>query len=57
VHLQEAYEKYGYKQGDFPVAERLCKEVISLPIHTEMNGEVQEYIILNVKNFFNENRK
>ena len=53
VHLQEAYAVYGYKKGDFPVAERLCSEVISLPIHTEMKPEVQEYIIDNVKSFFN----
>lgn len=53
VHLQEAYETYGYKVGDFPVAERLCKDVISLPIHTEMKDEVQEYIIATIKSFFN----
>jgi dTDP-4-amino-4,6-dideoxygalactose transaminase len=52
VHLQQAYKIYGYQEGDFPVAERLCKEVISLPIHTEMKDEVQNYIIENVVNFF-----
>lgn len=53
VHLQEAYRIYGYKEGDFPVSERLCEEVISLPIHTEMKESVQTYIIENVLNFFN----
>lgn len=53
VHLQEAYSVYGYERGDFPVAERLCGEVISLPIHTEMKADVQEYIIENILNFFN----
>jgi len=52
VHLQEAYSIYNYKKGDFPVAESLCEEVISLPIHTEMNSDVQEYIIQNIKDFF-----
>ena len=52
VHLQEAYLIYGYQQGDFPIAERLCKEVISFPIHTEMKDEVQNYIIENIINFF-----
>jgi len=52
VHLQQAYKVYGYQEGDFPIAERLCKEVISLPIHTEMKDEVQDYIIENVVNFF-----
>ncbi|MES2376102.1 MAG: DegT/DnrJ/EryC1/StrS family aminotransferase [Bacteroidota bacterium] len=52
VHLQEAYLIYGYKEGDFPVSERLCKEVISLPIHTEMKEEVQSYIIKHIISFF-----
>lgn len=53
VHLQEAYKVYGYQEGDFPIAERLCQEVISFPIHTEMKEEVQDYIIENIINFFN----
>ncbi len=52
VHLQEAYRQYGNQSGDFPVAEQLCKDVISLPIHTEMKEEVQEYIIDQIKAFF-----
>lgn len=57
VHLQEAYRVYGYNDGDFPVSERLCKEVISLPIHTEMKPETQAFIIENIIAFFNENGK
>lgn len=53
VHLQEAYQIYGYKEGDFEVAERLCKEVISFPIHTEMKDEIQDYIIASIISFFN----
>lgn len=52
VHLQEAYQIYGYKRGDFPVAERLCEEVLSFPIHTEMKDNVQDYIIENIFKFF-----
>lgn len=55
VHLQEAYLDYGYKRGDFPVAEKLCTEVISLPIHTEMKDDIQKYIIENIHRFFNSN--
>ncbi|OGJ15392.1 hypothetical protein A3K73_08005 [Candidatus Pacearchaeota archaeon RBG_13_36_9] len=33
LHLQRAYFNLGYKKGDFPNAERACKELISLPIH------------------------
>lgn len=53
VHLQKAYQVYGYNEGDFPIAEKLCKEVISFPIHTEMKVEVQNYIIENIIGFFN----
>ncbi|GAA4092990.1 DegT/DnrJ/EryC1/StrS family aminotransferase [Mucilaginibacter panaciglaebae] len=53
VHLQKAYQNYGYKEGDFPVAESLCKEVISFPIHTEMKAEMQDHIIESIISFFN----
>lgn len=55
VHLQKAYIGFGYGSGDFPVTERLCATVLSLPIHTEMQSEQQDYIIDNVKSYFSEN--
>jgi UDP-2-acetamido-2-deoxy-ribo-hexuluronate aminotransferase len=48
LHLQKAYEYLGYKEGDFPVSEMLCDEVLALPIHTEITKEQQEYIIHNL---------
>ncbi|MGK7390839.1 MAG: DegT/DnrJ/EryC1/StrS family aminotransferase [Candidatus Cyclobacteriaceae bacterium M2_1C_046] len=54
LHLQKAYSSYGYKKGDFPVAEELSKKVLSLPIHTEMNNEQLEYITSTIKAFYNE---
>ena len=53
LHLQKAYAELAYKEGDFPVTERLCKQVLSLPIHTEMEQEQLEYIIHSVSQFFN----
>jgi dTDP-4-amino-4,6-dideoxygalactose transaminase len=44
IHLQKAFEYSGYKKGDFPVAEKLCEMVISLPMHTELTEEQQRYI-------------
>lgn len=52
LHQQVAYQGYGYKDGDFPVSEALCKKVLSLPIHTEMKEEEQHYIIESIKSFF-----
>lgn len=47
-HLQKAYSYFGYKEGDMPNTEDLCSRVISLPIHTEMSDEQQEFIIQKV---------
>jgi len=52
VHLQNAYKQFGYKAGDLPVSESLCSQVISLPIHTEMDLEQLEYIVNFVNQFF-----
>ncbi|WP_228780009.1 DegT/DnrJ/EryC1/StrS family aminotransferase [Aquiflexum lacus] len=52
VHLQEAYKFLGYKKGDFPIAEALCQEVISLPMHTEIEDDQQAYIIKSINSFF-----
>ena len=32
VHLQNAYKDYGFKQGDFPITERISTELLSLPM-------------------------
>lgn len=52
LHLQKAYLEYGGKKDQFPVAEKLCNQVISLPIHTEMNPDTQDYIIDHILNYF-----
>jgi UDP-2-acetamido-2-deoxy-ribo-hexuluronate aminotransferase len=52
LHLQKAYLHYGGKEGQFPVSEKLCKNVLSLPIHTEMKNREQDYIIEKVIKFF-----
>lgn len=53
MHLQKAYSDYGCKEGDFPVSERLCTEVVSIPIHTQMNEAMLEFITLAIKSYFN----
>lgn len=44
LHLQEAYAHFGGKGGDFPAAEHAAEEVLSLPMHTELNEEQQAQI-------------
>ena len=52
LHLQQAYRFLGYGENEFPVTAALCKEVLSLPMHPEMEQEQIEYITLNVLKFF-----
>ena len=50
LHFQEAYkDEARYRPGDFPVTERLCQTVFSLPMHTEMDEQQIAYIIEGVK--------
>jgi len=51
LHLQKAFHYLGYKRGDFPVTESLCENVVSLPIHTEMDMEQLEYITYEIENY------
>jgi UDP-2-acetamido-2-deoxy-ribo-hexuluronate aminotransferase len=51
LHLQKAYQDLGYKEGDFPVTEQLCKSVISLPMHTELDEEQLKSITGSVLEF------
>ncbi len=53
LHIQEAYRYLGYNETDFPVTNSLCKEVLSLPMHTDMEQDQLDYIILKVLEFFN----
>lgn len=48
LHQQKAYLDPRYKDGDFPVAEKLAACVLSLPMHTELDQEQLEYIVTNV---------
>jgi len=51
LHLQKAYQDSRYKAGDFPVAEKLCECVLSLPMHTELTEAQLEYITKSVLEF------
>ena len=51
LHLQKAYADLGYREGSLPVSEELCKRVLSLPIHTEMERIQLEYISEHIQQF------
>lgn len=51
LHAQKAYRDERYRESDFPVTNQLVKEVISLPMHTELDDEQIAYIAKTVIDF------
>lgn len=55
VHLQPFYRKnFGFKEGDFPVAEKFYRNEISIPIYPSLNEEDINYISQTIKHQLNE---
>lgn len=54
MHMQKAYTDSRYKEGDFPVTEELSRNVISLPMHTELTEDQLVYITQGVIDALNE---
>lgn len=55
LHLQECFGELGYRPGDLPITERLCDEVLSLPIYPELSQEQMEYVARGVLKFYGMN--
>lgn len=53
LHLQKCFEYLGYKEGQFPVTEKMCKQILALPIYPELTNEEVEYICDCIKEFYN----
>lgn len=51
LHLQPAYAHLGYKQGDFPMTEKYCNEILSLPIFPELRKHEVKEIVEAVRGF------
>jgi dTDP-4-amino-4,6-dideoxygalactose transaminase len=51
LHLQNAYQSLGYKPGDFPVAESVAPEIVSLPMFPNLRPDQQERIVREVMSF------
>ncbi|MBN2121409.1 MAG: DegT/DnrJ/EryC1/StrS family aminotransferase [Candidatus Omnitrophica bacterium] len=49
LHLQPAYKHLGYNKGDFPVAEAVAEEILSLPMYPELSREQIEYVIEQIR--------
>lgn len=53
LHLQDAYRSLGYKKGDFPVAEKCCEQLVSLPMFPELISEQISYVVEKIKSIVN----
>jgi dTDP-4-amino-4,6-dideoxygalactose transaminase len=52
LHLQPAFKKLGHRAGDFPVAEAVARQEISLPIFPEMTEAQLEFVCRSIREFF-----
>jgi UDP-2-acetamido-2-deoxy-ribo-hexuluronate aminotransferase len=48
LHLQNAFKSDRFTEGSFPVTEKLCATVLSLPMHTELDEDTLSYITRTV---------
>lgn len=52
LHLQECYQALGYHQGQLPVSEKAAKEVLSIPIYSELTSDQIAYVVQTIKGYF-----
>ena len=50
LHLQECFTDLGYKEGDFPVSEKVSNHIIALPIYPESTNEQRKYVVSTIEN-------
>jgi dTDP-4-amino-4,6-dideoxygalactose transaminase len=52
LHLQPAARALGYREGDFPVAERQAKRIITLPVHQHLSADQLDYTLAAIREFY-----
>ncbi|MDH7481705.1 MAG: DegT/DnrJ/EryC1/StrS family aminotransferase [Armatimonadota bacterium] len=52
LHYEEAYRYLGYKEGDFPEAEKAAREVLSLPVFPELTEQQLAHVAATIRTFF-----
>jgi dTDP-4-amino-4,6-dideoxygalactose transaminase len=53
LHQQKAYEHLGYKVGEFPVTERIAREIVSLPMYPNLSHRQQDEVVGKITEFLN----
>lgn len=52
LHLTKAYEFLGYREGDLPVCEQACREIISLPMFADLEDGQVDYVVDCVRQYY-----
>ena len=53
IHLMKFYKEMGFKEGDYPVCEKISKTTLAIPFHTNMSIEDIEYVCKNIADIQN----
>jgi dTDP-4-amino-4,6-dideoxygalactose transaminase len=51
LHLQKAYRSLGYVAGDFPICEKVAREIVSLPMYPQLAAEQQKRVVNEIMSF------
>ncbi|MDP3143190.1 MAG: DegT/DnrJ/EryC1/StrS family aminotransferase, partial [Candidatus Omnitrophota bacterium] len=49
LHLQNAYSELGYKKGDFPIAEKVATQIMSIPMSPHLSEEKIRFVAATLK--------
>ncbi len=52
LHLQPIYRELGYREGDLPITEKLCREILSLPFFPDLTLDEAKYVVDTIKEFY-----
>ena len=57
IHLSNFYKNMGYDQIKLPITEKMYMEVLTLPMYPDLTKTEMDYIIRNIKKFFQNEKK
>ena len=57
LHLQKAFSSFGFRSGQFPVAEKASHEVLSLPVFPELRNDQQDAVVQAITRFYRSHGK